>query len=99
MSPGANDDDAYRSQLVAPGPNATADEKLAFYQRQVDLRKAQIQSDEALFKAFEEADLSSLQRHHDALAEIAKGSIERARSGAEAVRNAAAQSRLSTLQL
>lgn len=61
-----------------------------YYQAQIDLRKSRIAADLALEKGTRDTDLAGVQKFHDSMFEVSKGSIDRAQSGAEAVRNAAA---------
>jgi hypothetical protein len=86
-------DESFEWELKEPPSTpkeAKVDLKKAHYQAQLDHRTSRVASDQAIQKAFVDADLKGLDSYYAATIEVAKGSIERARAGAEAVRNAAA---------
>ncbi len=85
-----SDEDAYRAALTSPAAGATPASIEAFYKAKLDIRTGQIAADHALQKALRDADFASLQKYYDTYVDVAKGSLDRAKSGAEAVRTAAA---------
>jgi hypothetical protein len=74
---------------VAPAPAISADAS-ARYAAQLEVRKKRVDAEIALTKARDDADLGDLKAWADANREIAKGSIQRARDGADAVLKGAA---------